>query len=74
MENEENGDDDESSFIPLINFLKQKIINIKVLPSIFKEYTCSKFIFAMLLSWIDQYNHNNRIITCRIYFSIKEVY
>ena len=61
MENEENEDDEESFIIAFVNLLKQKVINFKVSPPIFKVYIYPKFIFTLLMSWIYQYKTNNII-------------
>jgi hypothetical protein len=69
MENDENEDDEESSFIPFINLLKLKIIFFEVLPSVFKEKKHSKFRFALLF-WIDQYSNHDNMTICKLYASI----
>lgn len=69
MENDENEEDEESSFIPFVNLLKLKIINFEVLPSVFKEKNHSKFRFALLF-WVDQYSNQNNMTICKLYASI----
>jgi hypothetical protein len=61
METEENEDDEDSSIISSVNFIKLKTINSKLLTSIFKDSKPSKFRFTTFLKRIHQYSNLNYI-------------
>jgi|GEM_PF-2517095 len=70
METEENGEEEESSFISSSNFIKLKIINFKLLPSTFREQEPSKFKFLTSLKRILQYSNLYNITRYKFLYAL----